>query len=54
MVGQVIGVSDIEPEAIEMKADEDDALVSGIVHVYNEIVSIIDLEMILIEKEEVS
>lgn len=54
MVGQVIGVSDIEPEEIQMKADENDSLVSGIVHVYNEMVSIIDLEMILIEKEEVS
>lgn len=54
MVGKVIGVTDIDSDQIEMHNEETDSLVSGYVFAYNEMVSIIDLESILIEKEEVS
>lgn len=54
MVGKVIGVTDIDTDQIQMMDEEGNALVSGYVFAYNEMVSIIDLESILIEKEEVS
>jgi len=54
MVGKVVGVTDVEPDEVQKMDDNEDVLVSGYVFAYNEMVSIIDLESILIEKEEVS
>lgn len=54
MVGNVIGVTDIDAEQIQLRSEDSHTLVSGYVFAYNEMVSIIDLETILIEKEEVS
>ncbi|GEK88805.1 purine-binding chemotaxis protein CheW [Alkalibacterium putridalgicola] len=54
MVGKVVGVTDIQTDQIQMMNEDTDTLVSGYVFAYNEMVSIIDLETILIEKEEVS
>ncbi|SFC39538.1 purine-binding chemotaxis protein CheW [Alkalibacterium subtropicum] len=54
MVGKVVGVTNIETDQIQMLNEDTDSLVSGYVFAYNEMVSIIDLETILIEKEEVS
>ncbi|OJF93929.1 chemotaxis protein CheW [Alkalibacterium sp. 20] len=54
MVGKVIGVTDIDTDQIQMMNEEMNMLVSGYVFAYNEMVSIIELESILIEKEEVS
>ncbi|WP_423189125.1 chemotaxis protein CheW [Alkalibacterium sp. f15] len=54
MVGKVVGVTDIDVDQIQIMNEETDTLVSGYVFAYNEMVSIIELESILIEKEEVS
>lgn len=54
MVGKVVGVTEIQTDQIQMMNEDTDTLVSGYVFAYNEMVSIIDLETILIEKEEVS
>ncbi len=53
MVGKVIGVTDIDPQLIQT-VDGEDSLVQGYVSAYNEMVSIIDIDVILKEKEEVS
>jgi len=54
MVGKVVGVTDITEDQIQRFDDEEDALVDGYVSVYNEMVSIINIDSILKEKEEVA
>lgn len=54
MVGKVIGVTDITEEQVHKNEDEEDTLVSGYVSAYNEMVSIIQINSILKEKEEVA
>ena len=54
MVGKVVGVTDITENQIQRLDDEEDALVDGYVSVYNEMVSIINIDSILKEKEEVA
>ena len=54
MVGKVVGVTDITENQIQRFDDEEDALVDGYVSVYNEMVSIINIDSILKEKEEVA
>lgn len=54
MVGKVVGVTDITENQIQRFEDEEDALVDGYVSVYNEMVSIINIDSILKEKEEVA
>lgn len=54
MVGKVVGVTDITEDQVHSIEDEEDTLVSGYVSVYNEMVSIIQLDSILKEKEEVA
>lgn len=54
MVGKVVGVTDITEDQIQRFDDEEDVLVDGYVSVYNEMVSIINIDSILKEKEEVA
>jgi len=54
MVGKVVGVTDITENQIQRFDDEEDALVDGYVSVYNEMVSVINIDSILKEKEEVA
>ncbi|MCC5895752.1 MAG: chemotaxis protein CheW [Alkalibacterium sp.] len=54
MVGKVIGVTDITEDQVHSLEDEEETLVSGYVSAYNEMVSIIQLDSILKEKEEVA
>lgn len=54
MVGKVVGVTDITENQIQRFDDEEDVLVDGYVSVYNEMVSIINIDSILKEKEEVA
>lgn len=54
MVGKVVGVTNITEDQVHSIEDEEDTLVSGYVSVYNEMVSIIQLDSILKEKEEVA
>ncbi|WP_208560882.1 chemotaxis protein CheW [Marinilactibacillus kalidii] len=51
-VGPVIGVTDVEEDEVQSNGEED-SVISGYLSVYDSIVSIIELDQIFKEKEEV-
>lgn len=53
MVGEVMGVTDIREEEIH-KAEENASLITGYVSAYGEMISILTIDSILKEKEEVA
>lgn len=54
MVGKVLGVIDISEEDVHKEIDEENESVIGYISAYNEMVTIIELDSILKEKEEVA
>lgn len=54
MVGKVLGVVDILEEDLHKDTDEENDTVLGYISAYNEMITIIQLDSILKEKEEVA
>ncbi|GAB2490478.1 chemotaxis protein CheW [Alkalibacterium psychrotolerans] len=54
MVGKVLGVIDILDDDIHKEIDEEDESVIGYISAYDEMITIIQLDSILKEKEEVA
>lgn len=53
MVGKVIGVTDVDENDYQYQEDDETSHVSGLISAFDKIVSVIELNNIFMEKEEV-